>query len=120
MCQADADRSIIRGPWMLRNPASRVIDRVALPEWTREDCGIQSGHRDRHRVAQKADVFVGLVARPRIAIPNAARDQWIMIAGDDEHGTRHRLALKQSESAFGNRGPTDAVIVEKVTGDEHE
>src|SRR5207247_4484031 len=72
---------------------------------------------DGRRVSKDVNVFRGLFARPRIAIPHAAWGQGIVIAGNDVHGAGHRLAFEERESAVGD-GLGNAVVVEDVTGDE--
>jgi hypothetical protein len=73
----------------------------------------------RQSFAQETDAPMRLFAQPGIAIPDAAGHERIMVAGNDEDGTRTLRTFENGEDACRVR-PRNAVVVEDVAGDQNE
>ena len=117
--ETDANHAIAVLPGVVGDPGGRVVDRVSVPERTGEDRHGQTRHGNGGRLSEQVKVLGGLIALPRIAIPNPAGGKRIVIAGDDVHRTRDCSAFKEREGSLGN-GLGNAVIVEDVPGDQDE
>jgi hypothetical protein len=61
-----------------------------------------------------------LIAQPRIAVPHAARNERIVIAGNDKHGAGVLRTFEYCKSPCSNVDARNAMVVENVTRDQDE
>src|SRR5688500_1755527 len=104
---------------MAGDPSRRVVHRSSLLERTRDD-GYRRG-RAMHPLStpQEVDAKVRLFAKPRIAVPDAAGHERIVIARYDKYRTSVMRALEDWERPRGVAS-RDGVVVEHVAGDNDE